>query len=364
MKYIDEFRNSKVATKFIQLIQAKTNPKRHYHIMEFCGGHTHAIKRYALNQVLPDNIKLIHGPGCPVCILPSSRVDQAIWLAQQPQVIFCTYADMLRVPGSKLNSLLKAKANGADIRLVYSINDAIRIAQENLAHPVIFFACGFETTTPATAHGLIQAQQQQLNNFKVFCNHVLTPAAMHAILSTKEVNLDGFIGPSHVSIIIGSEAYHKIALKYAQPIVIAGFEPLDILQSILNLVELINHQEIKVINQYSRAVSPKGNLHAQHLIEATLEIQAQFNWRGLGLIPHSSLKIKNCYAQFDAEQYFSVPKFVATAVKSCECPQILRGLKQPQECKLFAKACTPETPLGACMVSAEGACAAEYHYAD
>ncbi len=362
MKYIDEFRNSAVAKKLIEQIHGAVKPKINYRLMEFCGGHTHAIHRYALSQLLPKNIKLIHGPGCPVCVLPIPRIDQAIWLASQENVILCSYADMLRVPGDHQDSLIKAKSRGADVRIIYSVGDALKIAQNNPEKIIVFFAIGFETTTPPTAHALLEAKRLGLTNFKVFCNHVLTPVAMAAILHTDEVQIDGFIGPSHVSIVIGSDAYKKVSDDYQKPIVIAGFEPLDVLQSILYLIELINNKKVAIINQYSRAVSTAGNTNAQQMIAEVIEIRDEFSWRGLGAIPHSGLKIKAAYQNYDAEVYFNIPLFNSDDVKACECPQILRGLKEPRECKLFGKACTPEHPMGACMVSSEGACAASYQY--
>lgn len=362
MKYIDEFRNSQVAKKLIENIQRKINPERKYNLMEFCGGHTHAIHRYGINQILPANIKLIHGPGCPVCVLPIPRIDQAIWLANQPDVILCSYADMLRVPGDKQDSLLKAKARGAQIQIVYSVLDALEIAKNQPDKMIIFFAIGFETTTPPTAHAILEAKKMGLNNFKVFCNHVLTPVAMAAILDDNEVKIDGFIGPSHVSIIVGSDAYREVAQEYQKPVVIAGFEPLDVLQSIEYLIDLINENKPDIINQYTRAVNPEGNLKAQEIIARVLEKRQQFSWRGLGQIAKSGLKIRQEYAHFDAEVCYNPPEFQSDDVKSCECPQILRGIKEPKDCKLFGKVCTPENPMGACMVSSEGACAAAFQY--
>lgn len=362
MKYIDEFRNSQVARKILQQIHSKVNPERSYRLMEFCGGHTHAIHRYALNQLLPKNIKLIHGPGCPVCVLPIPRIDQAIWLSLQENTILCSYADMLRVPGDHQDSLIKAKSRGADVRIIYSVADALELAQLNPSKTIVFFAIGFETTTPPTAHAILEAQRLGLNNFKVFCNHVLTPVAMSAILNSDEVQIDGFIGPSHVSIVIGSDAYKKVSDEYNKPIVIAGFEPLDVLQSILFLVDLINQDQVSIVNQYSRAVSVGGNLKAQSMIAEVLELRQEFSWRGLGSIPSSGLKIREEYSSYDAEVSFVIPTFASDDVKACECPQILRGLKEPRDCKLFGLACTPEHPMGACMVSSEGACAASYQY--
>ncbi len=362
MQYINEFRDPKVAKLLIKQINYSVKIGCNYRLMEFCGGHTHAIHRYALQQLLPKEIRLIHGPGCPVCVLPAPKIDQAIWLASKNNVILCSYADMLRVPGGKQDSLLKSKARGADVRLVYCVDDALNLALNNPHKTVILFAIGFETTTPPTAHIILEAKRLGLTNFKVFCNHVLTPIAMETILNSNEVQLDGFIGPSHVSIVIGSNAYSKIAYKYGKPIVIAGFEPLDLLQSILYLVELINRNEVNIINQYTRAVSEKGNKQAQEMIGTVLELRSTFSWRGLGSIPYSALQIRNEFKEYDAERLFQIPLFISDDVKGCECPQILRGIKEPQECKLFAKVCTPEHPMGACMVSSEGACAASYQY--
>jgi hydrogenase expression/formation protein HypD len=368
MKYISEFRDGKTAQLIAEKIKRTVEPNRHYAIMEFCGGHTHAIHRYGITSLLPKNIELIHGPGCPVCILPIARIDYAIALATLPQVILCSYGDMLRVPGSDQYSLLKAKAKGADVRMVYSIDDALMIARQNPAKEVIFFAVGFETTTPPTAVALLQAKKEQLKNFTIFCNHVLTPIAMQALLEAEKndvnssVNLDGFIGPSHVSIVIGSDAYKTVAERYHKPVVIAGFEPLDVMQSIEMLVIMINEQRYGIENQYTRAVSPTGNIKSQQFIEQTLELRDRFEWRGLGFIEKSAMKIKAEFAAFDAELRFPMIIAEGKEHKACECGAILRGAKKPQDCKLFAAACTPENPLGSCMVSSEGACAAYYAY--
>lgn len=362
MEYIQVFRQPEVAEKLIEKITEAADTKRCYRLMEFCGGHTHAIHRYGISQLLPDNIGMIHGPGCPVCVLPIARVDQAIWLASQPEVIFCSYADMLRVPGSGQDSLIKAKARGADVRMVYSVDDALKLAKENPHKEVIFFAIGFETTTPPSAFALQYAEKQWLTNFSIFCNHVLTPVAMAAILSGAEVDIDGFIGPSHVSIVIGSNAYKTVAAKYQKPIVIAGFEPLDILQSIWLLINMINCRELGIQNQYLRAVTEVGNLKAQALISEYFELRESFEWRGLGFIPESALKIKSEYCRYDAEVRFKLPQVQGAEHKACACPEILRGVKTPEDCQLFGVACTPEQPMGACMVSSEGACAAHYQY--
>lgn len=359
MKYIDEFRDGDIAQSVANKIKQEVHNKRQYRLMEFCGGHTHAIHRYGILDLLPDNIQMIHGPGCPVCVLPIARVDYAIALAQLPKVIFCSYADMLRVPGTNQNSLLKAKAKGADVRMVYSVTDALQIARDNPQKKIIFFAIGFETTTPPTAVALITAKQEKLDNFTVFCNHVLTPIAMQSLNAQ---NLDGFVGPSHVSIIIGSDAYAKVANDYRKPIVISGFEPLDMLQSILMLVRVINQNKYGVYNQYTRAVTPQGNMKSQQLIHETLSLRDTFEWRGLGFIPHSALKVAEAYQQFDAELHYPLQLQTSLEHKACECAAVLRGELKPNDCKLFGKACTPENPLGACMVSSEGACAAYYAY--
>ncbi len=362
MQYIQAFRQPEVARKFIERINLKAKENKSYRLMEFCGGHTHAIYRYGILNLLPKNIKMIHGPGCPVCVLPIARVDQAIFLAEQKEVIFCSYADMLRVPGSHQDSLIKAKARGSDVRMVYSIDDALKLAQKYPQKEVIFFAIGFETTTPPTAYALRYAKSHQLNNFSIFCNHVLTPVAMEGILSGDEVEIDGFVGPSHVSIIIGSNAYKKVADCYHKPIVISGFEPLDVLQSIEMLVDMINQNETGIQNQYTRAVSESGNQKAQALVSSSLELRDTFEWRGLGFIEKSALKINTEYGAYDAEEKFSIPEVKGLEHISCACPEILRGIKTPADCKLFGIACTPEQPMGACMVSSEGACAAHYQY--
>jgi len=363
MKYIDEFRQQDLAKQLSKAIAQSVDPKRHYRLMEFCGGHTHAIFRYGVQDLMPDNVEFIHGPGCPVCVLPTGRIDNAIQLAERPDVILCTYADLMRVPATGRNSLLKAKAGGADIRMIYSTQDALKIARENPEKQVVFFAIGFETTTPPTAVAIKQAQAEGLINFSVFCNHVLTPAAMQAILDAPQpVAIDAFLGPSHVSTVIGSQPYETFAERYAKPIVIAGFEPLDVMQSALMLIRQLNEGRHEVENEYSRAVTRQGNHKAQALVQEVFELRPQFEWRGLGLIPDSALKLKAAYADFDAEQRFDMPAIQASDVKGCECPAILRGAKKPQDCKLLGTVCTPENPMGSCMVSSEGACAAYWSY--
>ncbi len=368
MKYVDEFRDGERALLLAEQIRAEAKPDRSYRLMEFCGGHTHAVFRYGVADLLPDNIELIHGPGCPVCVLPIGRLDMAVRLAaEHPEVILTSYGDMLRVPGSKRRSLLKAKAEGADVRMVYSVSDALELARANRDRQVVFFAIGFETTTPPTALGILQAEKEGLENFSVFCNHVLTPAAMGAILdvpadSDERVEIDGIIGPSHVSVVIGSDAYVSCAERYQVPVVIAGFEPLDVLQSILMLVRQLNEGRTEVENQYTRAVTGSGNERAQALVSRVFEERASFEWRGLGSIPESAMGIAPAYRRFDAEDRFQMRYEPAKETKSCACPEILRGAAKPTDCKLFATTCTPDSPLGSCMVSDEGACAAYYTY--
>ncbi|MBF0373674.1 MAG: hydrogenase formation protein HypD [Alphaproteobacteria bacterium] len=368
MKYVDEFRDGDLARGLARAIAAEARPERRYHFMEFCGGHTHAISRYGIEDLLPENVRMIHGPGCPVCVLPIGRIDAAIHLARQPGVILCSYGDMLRVPGSKRTSLLKAKAEGCDIRMVYSTADALRIAADEPARQVVFFAIGFETTTPPTAVAIRQARALGLANFSVFCNHVLTPSAIANILDSPEVRelglvpLEGFIGPAHVSTVIGSRPYEYFAEEYRRPVVIAGFEPLDVMQAILMLVRQVNQGRHEVENEFSRAVTRDGNHKAQALVAEIFELRRSFEWRGLGVVPYSALRIKKEWAEFDAERRFAVPADSPPDNKACECGAILRGVKKPADCKLFGTACTPETPMGSCMVSAEGACAAHWTY--
>lgn len=363
MKYISEFRQQDLAKQLAQAIAQTVQPDRQYRLMEFCGGHTHAIFRYGVQDLMPANVEFIHGPGCPVCVLPTGRIDNAIQLVEEHHVILCTYADLMRVPASGRNSLLKAKACGSDIRMVYSTQDALKIARDNPGKQVVFFAIGFETTTPPTAVAIQQAQAEGLSNFTVFCNHVLTPSAMQAILDAPQpVAIDGFLGPSHVSTVIGSQPYAIFAERYGKPIVIAGFEPLDVMQSALMLIRQLNEGRHEVENEYRRAVTEQGNLKAQALMQDVFELRPQFEWRGLGLIPNSALKLKAKYADFDAELRFHLPAIQAADIKGCECPAILRGAKKPQDCKLLGTVCTPENPMGSCMVSSEGACAAYWSY--
>ena len=368
MKYADEFRDKAIAQGLARTIAAEVDPKRPYRFMEFCGGHTHAISRYGLEDMLPPNVRMIHGPGCPVCVLPAGRIDMAIRLAERPEIILCVYGDLMRVPGSQGNSLLRAKARGADVRMVYSTMDAIRIAEEAPEREVVFFAIGFETTTPPTAVMIRLAEKKRLTNFSVFCNHVLTPSAMHNILESPDirnigrVEIDGFVGPAHVSTIIGTQPYEFFAEEFGKPVVISGFEPLDMMQSILMLVRQVNEGRHEVENQYSRAVTREGNLRAKEEVSDIFELRDRFEWRGLGLVPYSGLKLKQAYVQFDAEVRFAMNELRVADNPACECGAILRGVKKPADCKLFGTVCTPETPMGSCMVSSEGACAAHWTY--
>jgi hydrogenase expression/formation protein HypD len=368
MKHVDEYRNGDTAQKLATTLAREVDPMRDYRLMEFCGGHTHAIFRYGVQDLLPGNVKMIHGPGCPVCVLPISRIDQAIAYARRPDVILCSYGDMLRVPGSKFTSLMKAKAEGCDVRMVYSTLDALELAQNNPDKKIVFFAIGFETTTPPTAMAIKQAKTMGLKNFFILSNHVLTPSAIQNILESPDVRalgsvpLDGFLGPAHVSVVIGSQPYEYFVEEFQRPVVISGFEPLDVMQSILMLVRQLNEGRAEVENQYLRAVTPMGNTKAKKLVAEIFELRRVFEWRGLGEVPYSGLRIKEEYADFDAEVQIPVEPPPARENKACECPAILRGMKKPTDCKLFGIHCTPENPMGSCMVSAEGACAAYYSY--
>ncbi|MDO9480809.1 MAG: hydrogenase formation protein HypD [Hydrogenophaga sp.] len=368
MKYIDEFRDGDLARQIGARIAAEAHPDRSYSFMEFCGGHTHAISRYGVLELLPPNVRMIHGPGCPVCVLPIGRIDLAIRLALERGAIVCTYGDTMRVPASDSLSLIKAKARGGDIRMVYSAADAMAIARANPQREVVFFAIGFETTTPPTALLIRQAAREGLKNFSVLCCHVLTPSAITHILASAEVQpggtlaLDGFVGPAHVSIIIGSAPYEPFARAYRKPVVIAGFEPLDVMQAILMLVRQVNQGRACVENEFTRAVTRQGNAAAQAVMAQVFELRDSFEWRGLGEVPSSALKIRAEFAAFDAEQRFDLTYRSVPDHKQCECGAILRGVKRPTDCKLFGTVCTPEHPMGSCMVSSEGACAAHYTY--
>jgi hydrogenase expression/formation protein HypD len=374
MKYIDEFRDGTIAQKIAARLAAEADPGRSYAFMEFCGGHTHAISRYGVTELLPPNVRMVHGPGCPVCVLPIGRIDLAIQLALQRSAIVCTYGDTMRVPaspgagGGEPLSLIRAKARGGDIRMVYSAADALQVARANPEREVVFLVIGFETTTPPTALAIRQAAQEELPNFSVLCCHVLTPAAITHILNSPEVRdwrtvpLDGFVGPAHVSIVIGSAPYEGFARDYRKPVVIAGFEPLDVMQAVLMLVRQVNDGRAEVENEFSRAVTRQGNAAAQAVVAEVFELRDSFEWRGLGEVPYSALKIRPRFRRFDAEARFGLTYRAVPDHKQCACGEILRGVKRPTDCKLFGTVCTPESPMGSCMVSSEGACAAHYSY--
>ncbi|WJW76392.1 hydrogenase formation protein HypD [Thiohalobacter sp. IOR34] len=362
MRQIEAFRDRRLAQTLAAAIRREARPGRRYRLMEFCGGHTHAIFRHGVQDLLPDNVRFVHGPGCPVCVLPAARLDLALHLASEEEVILCSYGDMLRVPASARRSLLQARAEGADVRMVYSTRDALAIARDNPRRQVVFFAIGFETTTPPTAVAIRQAAAEGLDNFSVFCNHVLTPAAIRAILDHPDSAIDGLLGPAHVSAVIGSRPYEPLAQAYRRPLVIAGFEPLDVMQSVLMLIRQLNEGRHEVENEYRRAVSRDGNRKAQACVDEVMEMRADFEWRGLGRLADSALRIRPAWAAFDAERRFELPAAKAREVPGCECPAVLRGLKSPPDCRLFGSVCTPASPMGACMVSSEGACAAWWSY--
>lgn len=369
MKYVDEFRDGTLAGKLAAAIAHEAATGRDYAFMEFCGGHTHTLSRYGVTDLLPANVRMIHGPGCPVCVLPIGRIDMAIRLAlTHPEVILCSYGDCLRVPASDGQSLLKAKARGADVRMVYSPADALALAARHPDREVVFFAIGFETTTPPTALLIRQARDTGRRNFSVICNHVLTPAAITAILESPEIGaygavpLDGFVGPAHVSTVIGYRPYAAFSEHYRKPVVIAGFEPLDVMQAIRMLIRQVNEGRAEVENEFTRAVTEDGNRKAQALIDEVFEPRRSFEWRGLGELPYSALRIRDAYAGWDTEAKFNLEFRPVPDNKACECGAILRGVKQPTDCKIFGTVCTPENPMGSCMVSSEGACAAHYQY--
>ena len=362
LRYVEEFRDPLLGRSMLQALRrmAQRLPKSPVRIMEFCGGHTYAFHRFGLLELLPPEIRMVHGPGCPVCILPKGRIDAAIKLCLEKKAVLATYGDVLRVPGSHSLTLMKARSMGADVRIVLSAMEALDLAEKLPGQEVVFFAIGFETTTPPTAAVVLEADRRNLKNFSVFANHVMTPPAMEAILSGTSV--DGIIGPSHVSTVIGSRAYDVISRKFNIPIVIAGFEPLDILQALQMILQQIEEKKAQVENEYSRAVSPEGNLRSQELIAKVFEHAPSFEWRGLGELPLSSRSIRSEFSLFDAQRRFSLEVLHVSDPGICECGEILKGVKAPQDCKIFGTVCTPDNPVGACMVSAEGACAAFFHY--
>lgn len=368
MKFVDEFRHPEKAKALIAHIHAlKDNipliNDQPLQFMEFCGGHTHTIFRYGIEPLLPDWIELLHGPGCPVCILPMGRIDECITLAEQPNIIFATFGDAMRVPGTSKN-LLQARADGADIRMTYSPLDALELARQNPDREVVFFALGFETTMPSTALTVLQADAEGINNFSLFCQHITTPGTLQTLLDLPDMNIDGFLAPGHVSMVIGEQPFNFVAKEYKKPLVITGFEPVDILQSIYQLTKQFAEQRCEVENQYSRVVQKTGNKTALSAISEVFETLDFVELRGLGLLQQSGIKMQSTYAQFDAEKKFSVPHLNITDPSQCQCGDVLKGLIKPWQCKAFGQTCTPENPLGALMVSSEGSCAAYYSFSD
>ncbi len=359
MKYVDEFRAPALVKSLLREIAAASDG-RHVRLMEICGGHTHAIYRFGLHELLPPFVELIHGPGCPVCVLPRGRIDMAVDLARSPGVTLATFGDMLRVPGSR-GSLLDAQAAGADVRIVYSPLDALGLARELPGRTLVFFAIGFETTTPGTALLLRQARQEGVGNLRVFCNHVLVIPALRALLASG-AELDGFIGPGHVSAVIGADAWAFLPREYGKAVAISGFEPIDLLQSILLAVRQVVAGRPAVEVPYARAVRPEGNRRAQAAVAEAFEERSDFAWRGIGSIPRSALRLRETYADWDAERSFGLADVVVPDPPICRCGDVLRGLARPRDCQAFGTACTPDAPIGACMVSNEGACAAVYQY--
>ncbi|MGK4000584.1 hydrogenase formation protein HypD [Sorangium sp. So ce1024] len=366
MRYVDEFRDPALAAPIVRDIAAllarlDRREDRPLKIMEVCGGHTHAIFRFGIGEMIPPGVELVHGPGCPVCVLPTGCIDDAIAVAETPGVILATFGDVMRVPGSR-KSLLDARAQGADVRVVYAPTDALQIAREAPDREVVFLAIGFETTAPSTALTLLEAEREGARNFSILCHHVTVVPALRALLDAPRAELDGFIGPGHVSVVIGLEPYGVIARHYRKPLVVAGFEPLDVLAALRMVVQQIAEGRAAVENQYRRLVAPQGNLVARGAMMEVFAEAADREWRGLGTIPRSGLVLRGRFARFDALGRFAVPGARVGDHKACQCGEVLKGALKPWECKAFGAACTPETPIGACMVSSEGACAAYFNY--
>jgi hydrogenase expression/formation protein HypD len=366
MKYVDEFRDPEKAKTLVREITRISDEladelKRPVYIMEVCGGHTHSIFRYGIENMLPRSIELIHGPGCPVCVLPMGRVDDCVAIAEQENTVMTTFGDAMRVPGSK-RSLLQAKALGADVRMVYSPLDALSIARKNPDKEVVFFGLGFETTMPSTALTVLKAEAEEVSNFSLFCNHITIIPTIKAVLDSPDVQLDGFLGPGHVSMVIGNQPYGFIAEHYRRPVVVSGFEPLDILQSLWMVLKQLHAGDARIENQYNRVVPEYGNKVALEAISKVFELRQFFEWRGLGSIDNSGVQLNKQYAAFDAEKKFAIPAVTIADPKSCQCGEVLKGAIKPWQCKVYGKACTSETPMGALMVSSEGACAAYYQY--
>jgi hydrogenase expression/formation protein HypD len=361
VKFVDEFRDAELGRVLAGEVLSLVEPGRHYKVMEVCGGHTHSIYKYGVDDLLPTNVELVHGPGCPVCVIPMGRVDDGIAIAHEPNVIFTCFGDMLRVPGSR-GTLLEAKARGADVRMVYSPLDALRIAKENPDREVVFFAIGFETTAPSTALTMRRAKAERVENFSCMCNHVTIIPPLRALLDSPDLRLDGFIGPGHVATVVGARPFEFIPADYGKPLVIAGFEPLDLLQAIHMILAQLAERRCEVENQYKRVVPHEGNLAALEALADVFELRPHFEWRGLGFISQSALKLSDAYSDFDAERRYPVPGVRVADPKACQCGEVLKGVIKPWECKVFGTACTPDHAIGTCMVSPEGACAAYYNY--
>jgi len=361
MKYVDEFRDPQLIHDAAAEIHRLADGERHFRIMEVCGGHTHAFYRFALGDLLPPNVELIHGPGCPVCVLPMGRIDAGISLAVEHDAIITVFGDVMRVPG-RGGSPLQHVARGVDVRVVYSPLDALDLARRESRH-VVFFAIGFETTAPSTALTILRARDLGVANFSVLSNHVTIVPAIKAVLDSPDMRLDGFIGPGHVSTVIGCRPYEFIASHYRKPVVVSGFEPADLLQSIVMLLRQLRDGRAEVENQYGRAVSTDGNLPALRALQEVFELRTFFEWRGLGFISQSALQIKPALARWDAERRFNLPALTVADPVAAQCGEVLKGVLKPHQCKLFGRECTPERPIGALMVSSEGACAAYYNHA-
>jgi len=358
MKYVDEYRDAAIVHQLAAAI--KRIATRPWTIMEICGGQTHAIVKFGLDDLLPGNITLVHGPGCPVCVTSAELIDQAVALTLEHGAILCSFGDMLRVPGNGID-LLTAKARGGDVRIVYSPLDAVTIALENPTKPVVFFAVGFETTAPANAMAVLRAEREGVKNFSILTSHVLVPPAMRAILGAADNRVQGFLAAGHVCTIMGVQEYGPIAQEYGAPIIITGFEPVDILEGIYLCVKQLEEGRAEIENAYSRAVKTEGNLHARRIVEQVFEITDR-DWRGIGVIPQSGLAVKTSYADFDANRRFTLKSTTDKGSSECISGQIMRGVKKPHDCPAFGTRCTPENPLGAPMVSSEGACAAYHRY--
>jgi hydrogenase expression/formation protein HypD len=361
MRFVDEYRDAELGRALAAQILSMVEPGRHYKLMEVCGGHTHSIYKYGVDDLLPENVELVHGPGCPVCVIPMGRVDDGLAIAMEDGVIFTCFGDMMRVPGSE-RTLLDAKADGADVRMVYSPLDALRIAKANPDREVVFFAIGFETTAPSTALTLKRAKAEGVPNFSCMCSHVTIVPPLRALLESPDLRLDGFIGPGHVSTIVGVRPFEFIPADYGRPLVTAGFEPLDILQAIQMILAQLTEGRCEVENQYKRVVPYEGNTAALEVMAEVFELRPHFEWRGLGFISQSALKLSEAYAELDAELRHQVPGVRVADPKACQCGEVLKGVIKPWECKVFGTACTPEHAIGTCMVSPEGACAAYYNY--